>query len=88
MRLADANAYRQNGGDRVDRDLYVSCDNQKDGDAHRGARGAIRPREEDARGDHERAAQEGQVMVKTDEAISNLATSYDDYESMTHSSEI
>ena len=70
MLLADANADRQNGGDRVYRDHHVSRDHQEDGDAHRGARGALRPREEDARRDHERAPQEGQVIMSTDRAVS------------------
>ena len=62
MLLAGANAYRKDGGDRVDRDLHLSSDHQEDGDAHRGAGGALRPREEDARRNHERPPQEGQVI--------------------------
>ena len=62
MSPAGANADGQDGGDRVDGDLDFARDHQEDGDAHRGARGALRPREEDARRDHERTPQEGQVI--------------------------
>ena len=64
MSPAGANADGQDGGDRVDGDLDVARDHQEDGDAHRGARGALRPREEDARRDHERTPQEGQVSQR------------------------
>ena len=65
MSLAGANADGQDGGDRVDGDLDFARDHQEDGDAHRGARGPLRPREEDARRDHERPPQEGQVKEIT-----------------------